>query len=44
VETWGGVSLNIDCDVIDGIVARAGPQDSAFDVYLPFVPAGLTAF
>jgi hypothetical protein len=23
-ETWGGVTLNIDCDVIDGVVATAG--------------------
>jgi photosystem II stability/assembly factor-like uncharacterized protein len=35
VETWGGVSLNIDCDVIDGIVARAAPQGPRFNVYLP---------
>jgi hypothetical protein len=25
-ETWGSVTLNIDCDVIDGIVANAGPN------------------
>ncbi len=26
-ETWGGVTLNIDCNVIDGIVASVGPAD-----------------
>jgi hypothetical protein len=26
-ETWGGVTLNIDCNVIDGIVASMGPAD-----------------
>jgi photosystem II stability/assembly factor-like uncharacterized protein len=35
VETWGGVSLNIDCDVVDGIVAEVGQQGLAFSIYLP---------
>jgi photosystem II stability/assembly factor-like uncharacterized protein len=33
VETWGSVSLNIDCDVIDGIVAR--PWQPSSYLYLP---------
>jgi hypothetical protein len=33
VETWGSVSLNIDCDVIDGIVAHTALQ--SFHLYLP---------
>ena len=24
-ETWGATTLNIDCDVLDGVVARVGP-------------------
>jgi len=26
-ETWGGITLNIDCNVIDGIVASVGSAD-----------------
>gem|GEM_PF-1256087 len=33
-ETWGGVTLNIDCDVIDGIVATVAPMRNT-RVYLP---------
>jgi hypothetical protein len=33
-ETWGGVSLTIDCDVIDGIVASLG---ASHQTYLPVV-------
>jgi hypothetical protein len=36
-ETWGSVSLNIDCSVVDGIVASIGLPNLAFDVYLPLV-------
>jgi hypothetical protein len=40
VETWGGVSLNIDCDVIDGVVAVAGEKGpAAFSIYLPVTGA-----
>jgi photosystem II stability/assembly factor-like uncharacterized protein len=35
VETWGSVSLNIDCDVIDGIVANIRLPEPTFAVYLP---------
>ena len=38
-ETWGGVSLNIDCDVVDGIVADVGQQGLAFSIYLPQIGA-----
>jgi hypothetical protein len=34
-ETWGSVTLNIDCDVIDGIVASIPPPNLPFKVYLP---------
>jgi hypothetical protein len=36
-ETWGGVTLNIDCDVIDGIVAVVTPPVLAQKVYLPAI-------
>jgi photosystem II stability/assembly factor-like uncharacterized protein len=36
-ETWGSVSLNIDSNVIDGIVASTGLPASASGVYLPLV-------
>jgi photosystem II stability/assembly factor-like uncharacterized protein len=34
-ETWGGVSLNIDCNVIDGVVAYVEWQVPTSSVYLP---------
>jgi hypothetical protein len=33
-ETWGGVTLQIDCDVVDGIVASI-PTPRPFRAYLP---------
>lgn len=36
-ETWGGVTLNIDCDVVDGIVAVVKPFVPTHFVYLPVV-------
>lgn len=36
-ETWGGVALNIDCDVIDGIVVAVTPAGLTHKVYLPAV-------
>lgn len=39
VETWGGVSLNMDCDVIDGIVASLTTSAGVFTLYLPIVQA-----
>jgi len=40
-ETWNGVTLNIDCDVIDGIVARWLPANPSYAIYLPLI-AGAT--
>jgi hypothetical protein len=40
VETWGGVSMNIDCNVIDGIVADIGGQASPPSIYLPQIGIG----
>jgi photosystem II stability/assembly factor-like uncharacterized protein len=37
LETWGGVSLNIDCDVVDGVVASIEPPGAAAAVYLPLL-------
>jgi photosystem II stability/assembly factor-like uncharacterized protein len=39
-ETWGGVSLNIDCNVIDGIVAYIAWQAPTPSVYLPQIGIG----
>jgi hypothetical protein len=36
-EEYGGVRLNIDCDVIDGIVATLSPPVLSPRVYLPAV-------
>ncbi len=36
-ETWGEVTLNIDCDVIDGIVADVTPSVFTQKVYLPAI-------
>ena len=36
-ETWGSVTLNIDCDVIDGIVATLVPPDLPNKLYLPMI-------
>lgn len=36
-ETWGGVTLNIDCDVIDGIVATVTPAELTHKVHLPAI-------
>jgi len=36
-ETWGGVTLNIDCDVVDGIVATVRPAELTHKVYLPAI-------
>jgi len=40
-ETWGGVTLNIDCNVIDGIVASIPPPDLPFKAYLPAILNGV---
>jgi hypothetical protein len=37
LETWGGVSINIDCNVIDGIVASVEPPGAGFVAYLPLL-------
>jgi hypothetical protein len=37
-ETWGGVTLNLDCDVIDEVVASVGPPEWGYAVYLPALP------
>ncbi len=34
-ETWGGVTLNIDSDVVDGIVATLTPPGPTHRIYLP---------
>ncbi len=34
-ETWNGVTLNIDCNVIDGIVATVGSAGPTYTIYLP---------
>lgn len=36
-ETWGGVTLNIDCDVIDGIVAAISGPAPALRLHLPLI-------
>lgn len=36
-ETWGGVRLNIDCNVIDGIVATLSPPVLPQKIYLPAI-------
>ena len=36
-ETWGSVALNIDCNVIDGIVASIPPPELPFKAYLPVI-------
>jgi hypothetical protein len=36
-ETWGNVTLNIDCDVIDSIVATLVPPDLPNKLYLPMI-------
>ena len=41
-ETWGSVKLNIDCDVIDGIVASILPPELPFKAYVPVVVTGDT--
>ena len=40
-ETWGSVTLNIDCDVIDGIVASILPPDLPIKLYLPIILNGV---
>ena len=42
-ETWGSVTLNIDCDVIDGIVASIPPPDLPIKLYLPTILNGVTS-
>jgi hypothetical protein len=42
-ETWGSVTLNIDCDVIDGIVANLPPPELPFKVYLPAILNGVAS-
>jgi hypothetical protein len=39
-EEYGGVRLNIDCDVIDGIVATLSPPVPSPRIYLPIVING----
>ena len=39
-ETWGSVTLNIDCDVIDGIVAVI-PTELPIKLYLPIILTGV---
>jgi hypothetical protein len=39
-ETWGGVTLNIDCNVVDGVLASVGPPDWGHGVYLPLAGVG----
>ena len=36
-ETWGSATLNIDCNVIDGIVASIPPPELPFKAYLPVI-------
>ena len=42
-ETWGSVTLNIDCDVIDGIVASILLPDLPIKLYLPIILNGVTS-
>ena len=42
-ETWGSVTLNIDCDVIDGIVASILPPDLPIKLYLPIILNGVAS-
>jgi hypothetical protein len=42
-ETWGSVTLNIDCDVIDGIVASIPPPELPFKAYLPAILNGVAS-
>jgi hypothetical protein len=39
-ETWDNVALNIDCDVIDGLVVDISPPAPASILYLPSVLGG----
>ncbi len=39
-ETWGGITLNIDCDVIDGIVATGKEPAGNIRIYLPAILRG----
>lgn len=41
-ETWGGVSMNIDADVLDGPVALAGPAPTPTPTYTPTVTPTVT--
>ena len=36
-ETWGAITLTMDCDVIDGIVANLPPPNLSHKLYLPTI-------